>query len=422
MTCDTDENNDDYQINIQHLEHDRDNKYKEFFEKGLGALFDDEHFLLLYVPDNGDKMQIVQPASNLFHRRRMIKRINEAKHIPSFYYALSHLWGLTENDRYHWNDIHEYVNDEQGQPVKPVSMRPEKRDTLLAMLRDHPDSYWWIDVLCARTDTPLDIMGDIYSCCLECIAMIDCEPNVISEIRTISGTAEEALEELYDSREGGYLKYKDVKQTQAPQLFGYLYIFMQSQWWKRVWTWQEMALPVGDVRFMAETATHQSQNSTVTLNQLLGIPYIRMAYLLKEEVPLTPVHESEMKIMRKVVSAVKEYLSGIEDARRAGKGRFRSNWGSFYHMIYSLSDSTRRCYDPCDYVYGVLGMLQIKIPRMEDPNEVWRCLLNELDRHPVDITFAPVKCIDRADEIDLLKVRAIGEVYRKLNDIYYGAK
>ncbi|KAJ8652914.1 hypothetical protein O0I10_011448 [Lichtheimia ornata] len=422
MTCDTDENNHVYKINIQRLEHDTDNKYKEFFEKGLNALLDDEHFLLLYVPDNGDKMQIVRPASNLFHRRRMIKRINEAKRIPSFYYALSHLWGLTENDRYHWNDIHEYVNDEQGQPVKPVSMRPEKRDTLLAMLKDHPDSYWWIDVLCARTDTPLDIMGDIYSCCLECIAMIDCEPNVISEIRTISGTAEEALEELYNSREGGYLKYKDVKQTQAPQLFGYLYIFMQSQWWKRVWTWQEMALPVGDVKFVAETGTHQSQSNTLTLNQLLGFPYVRMAYLLREEVPLTPVHESEMKLMREVVSAVEEYLSGIEDARRACKGRFRSKWGSFCHLISSLSDSTRRCYDPCDYVYGVLGMLQIKIPRMEDPNEVWRCLLNELDRHPVDITFAPDKCIDRADEIDLLKVRAIGEVYRKLNDIYYGAK
>ncbi|KAJ8652906.1 hypothetical protein O0I10_011440 [Lichtheimia ornata] len=176
MTCDPDENDNLYKIDIR-IEDDEGNHLKELFEKGLGSLLDDEHFLLLYVPeDNGDKMQIVRPASNLFHRRRMIKRDNEAKRIPSFYYALSHLWGLTENNRYHWNDINEYVNDENGQPVKPVSMRPEKRDALLTMLQDHPDSYWWIDVLCARTNTPLDIIGDIYSCCLECIAMIDCDP------------------------------------------------------------------------------------------------------------------------------------------------------------------------------------------------------------------------------------------------------
>ncbi|CDH58050.1 predicted protein [Lichtheimia corymbifera JMRC:FSU:9682] len=112
----------------------------------------------------------------------MIRRINEAKRIPSFYYALSHLWGLSENNRHYWNDISEHVDDENGQPVHPVSMRPEKRDALLTMLKDHPDSYWWIDVLCARTDTPLDIMGDIYACCLECIAVIDCEPRLIPEL------------------------------------------------------------------------------------------------------------------------------------------------------------------------------------------------------------------------------------------------
>lgn len=80
----------------------------------------------------------------MYHRKRMIRRINEAKRIPSFYYALSHLWGLSENNRHYWNDISEHVDDENGQPVHPVSMRPEKRDALLTMLKDHPDSYWWM--------------------------------------------------------------------------------------------------------------------------------------------------------------------------------------------------------------------------------------------------------------------------------------
>ncbi|CDH56132.1 predicted protein [Lichtheimia corymbifera JMRC:FSU:9682] len=148
------------------------------------------NFLLVYVPENGAKMQIVRLSSDLYHRKRVIKRINEAKRIPSFYYALSHLWGLSENNRHLWYEIGDYVDDESGKPVEPVSMRPEKRDTLLALLKDHPDSYWWIDILCARTgtqdiNTPLDIMGDIYACCLECISMIDCDPNLIRQLNTM---------------------------------------------------------------------------------------------------------------------------------------------------------------------------------------------------------------------------------------------
>lgn len=91
-------------------------------------------------------MQVIRPASNLHYRQRMITRINEAKCIPSFYYALSHVWGLSENNKHRWNEIGDYVDDEEGQPMKPISMRPEKRDTLLKLLKDYPDSYWWIDV------------------------------------------------------------------------------------------------------------------------------------------------------------------------------------------------------------------------------------------------------------------------------------
>ncbi|CDH60925.1 predicted protein [Lichtheimia corymbifera JMRC:FSU:9682] len=102
-------------------------------------------------------MQVIKPVDDPYHRKRIIKRINEAKGIPSFYYVLSHLWGLKENNRYLWNEIGDYVDEENGKPAEPVSMRPEKRDALLVLLRGHRDSYWWIDVLCARTDTPLDI-------------------------------------------------------------------------------------------------------------------------------------------------------------------------------------------------------------------------------------------------------------------------
>ncbi|KAI7874850.1 hypothetical protein K492DRAFT_199649 [Lichtheimia hyalospora FSU 10163] len=97
-----------------------------------------------------------------------------------FFYALSHLRGLEENNRYLWHEIGNYVDDLSGNPAAPVSMRPEKHDALLTMLSGHSDSYWWINVLRARSDTHLDIMGDIYSCRLACIVMINCPYDLIS--------------------------------------------------------------------------------------------------------------------------------------------------------------------------------------------------------------------------------------------------
>lgn len=253
---------------------------KRFFEKGLSALLADPYFLLLYVPENGAKMQIIRPATNAYHRKRMIKRINEAKGIPSFYYTLSHIWGLSKDNRHHWSDISEYVDDENGQPVKPVSMRPEKRDTLLSLLKDHPDSYWWIDVLCARTDTPLDIMGDIYSCCLECIAMIVGETTLIPQLHSLMVAVRKEFPTYYNMSYDEVLdrKQDDKRLAHVTEL---LFTLMKSQWWKRVWTWQEMALPFGDVRLMAETGTHQSLSNTITVDDLLDYfhPNFRLEYI-----------------------------------------------------------------------------------------------------------------------------------------------
>ncbi|KAI7875680.1 hypothetical protein K492DRAFT_28496 [Lichtheimia hyalospora FSU 10163] len=217
-------------------------------------------------------MKIVRPEKDPYHRRRMIKRINEAKPIPSFYYALSHLWGITEDNRHLWHEIGNYVDDENGKPVDPVSMREEKRDTLLRMLEDSPDSYWWIDVLCARSDTPLDIMGDIYACCLECIAMVDCKPSLIPLLHTMVPALEGSP---WDKRDHDghadldyYLPYKQLYDTEHPHLVERLFELMQSKWWQRVWTWQEMALPFHDVRLMAETGTHRPLSNTISLEYL----------------------------------------------------------------------------------------------------------------------------------------------------------
>ncbi|KAI7876521.1 hypothetical protein K492DRAFT_172439 [Lichtheimia hyalospora FSU 10163] len=273
MTCHTDESIDPYKISIC-SENSLDDHVKHRFEKGLSALLADPYFLLLHVPENGAKMQIIQPAKDSYHRERMVKRINEAKDIPSFYYTLSHLWKISKDDPHLWEEIGEYVNDLDGQPAKPVSMRPEKRETLLGLLKDHSDSYWWIDVLCARTDTPLDIMGDIYRCSLECIAMIDCEPSVLSKLHTEPNKRKEVLDyDWYDAIDKPspeeLLYYKHIYEK-YPELPYNLAKLQQSEWWNRVWTWQEMALPFGDVRLMAETGTQGLESNTITVDDLVN--------------------------------------------------------------------------------------------------------------------------------------------------------
>ncbi|CDS06572.1 hypothetical protein LRAMOSA09100 [Lichtheimia ramosa] len=393
MTHDTNNYNDPYKINIT-VESSTDG-YCEFFEKGLSALLADDHFLLLYVPEDGAKMRIIRPASDPYHKKRMIKKINEAKEIPSFYYALSHLWGLSDKNRHLWNDIGQYVDDQEGQPAAPVPMRPEKRNTLLSMLKDHPDSYWWIDVLCARTDTPLDIMGDIYACCLGCIAMIDCAPSLIHSIADLT----KEINELYCIKESRDLTQEEISKINYPHILNYLSTFMQSQWWKRVWTWQELILPLGDVHFMSEIGTHRP-------------PLINT------------IHVDDLRRLNSVLI----YISHRQGHERGSweamgyefdKARITSHlrlYGDpylvFYNVIRSLSESPRQCMDPVDYVYGVLGMLQIKIPRMKDTNAVWQRFLTELD-NCLELEDGH-QFIDYAQGFDLRKAKTIGDVYRKL--------
>ncbi|CDS10808.1 hypothetical protein LRAMOSA11294 [Lichtheimia ramosa] len=392
MTHDTDQDNDPFKISIA-LEAVRMNyARKKFFEKGLGTLLADEHFLLLYVPDNGAKMKIIRPASDPYHRQRMIKRINEAQSIPSFYYALSHLWGVTEENRYYWNDISQYVDDEEGQPVKPVFMRPEKRDTLLTMLRDHPDSYWWVDVLCARTDTPLDIMGNIYACCLECVAMIDCQPSLIPQINTAIST--------YPFTQGSLVHGEKLRELVA------LYLaMMQSQWWSRVWTWQEMVLPFGKVRFMSETGTHL-QGNTITFENLCD-SYLKLLARSSFIENHRPMQDAMM---------VKDWVGDIANTKLYFKNRV-SKVGVYTPQIVllALSKSTRRCMDPVDYVYGVLGIFQIKMPRLKDPNAVWQLFLTKIQDHVEERWSQSIltqEISPRAQRVDLLNVENMGDVYK----------
>ncbi|KAI7875157.1 hypothetical protein K492DRAFT_211108 [Lichtheimia hyalospora FSU 10163] len=427
MISDTDESIDPHKISIS-SENSLDDHIKQHFEKGLSALLADPYFLLLYVPENGAKMQIVQPAKNSYHRERMVKRINEAKGIPSFYYTLSHLWGISKEDPQLWEEIGEYVNDLDEQPAEPVSMRPEKRDTLLGLLKDHPDSYWWIDVLCARTDTPLDIMGDIYRCCLECIAMIDCEHGLLSKLHTEPNKRKELrdLDWLYALMKPSpedRLYWTQIYEK-SPQLLYHLVKLQQSEWWNRVWTWQEMALPFGDVRLMAETGTQGLQSNTITVDDLVN------SFINASDI-FAYVHNNPGTVDGLEDLPV-AWMEEISQARAFNKHDVKKNHAfQFYFLLRSLGNSTRRCRDPVDYVYGTLGMLNIKIPRMTEPKAVWQRFLSELDNYmdTADIKnefirwkgeiSKIIRIQESAYEIDLQEVECMGNAYFKLLETEY---
>ncbi|KAI7887236.1 hypothetical protein K492DRAFT_173569 [Lichtheimia hyalospora FSU 10163] len=86
--------------------------------------------------------------------------------------------------------------------------------------------------------------------------------------------------------------------------------------------------------------------------------------------------------------------------------------------------------DPVDYVYGVLGMFNIKIPRMTEPKAVWQRFLSELENY-MDMAGLKNKLIHVAGnssakiiginepiyKIDLQKVECIGDVYNGFLDI-----
>ncbi|KAI7875692.1 hypothetical protein K492DRAFT_182421 [Lichtheimia hyalospora FSU 10163] len=266
------------------------------------------------------------------------------------------------------------------------------------MLEDAPDSYWWIDVLCARSDTPLHIMGDIYACCLECIAMVDCEPNLIPLFHTMARAKEDFWgTRLNWNKDLGYcLPYKQLYDKKYPHLVEKLFDFMQSEWWQRVWTWQEMGLPFGDVRLMAETGTHRH---AITLNCLLD-NYRDMVSVLNEYVKL---RDNE-----------------AHSARMFTKTRIRKNSAfELKVLMRTLGNSTRRCMNPVDYVYGVLGMLQIKIPRMKDPNAVWQYFLREFENYidgDIKRQFYILREIAvisyRAYQVNLQEVEHMGDVYK----------
>lgn len=77
-----------------------------------------------------------------------------------------------------------------------------------------------------------------------------------------------------------------------------------------------------------------------------------------------------------------------------------------FKLVNIFANSPRQCMDPVDYVYGVLGVLGLNIPRKSDPNQVWQLFLSELK----------VAAKNPAYEFDLSTAQTMADVYQGLTN------
>ncbi|KAI7877829.1 hypothetical protein K492DRAFT_209362 [Lichtheimia hyalospora FSU 10163] len=398
-------------------------------------LYNHPDFRLLYVPaDNESTMRIVQPTKDLEHQQRL--EMNG-------YYALSHIWGDIQRDPL-W-DVSGLITDEHGHPAQPVPMRLEKRDTLLALLK--PGSYWWIDVLCARSDTPLMIMGDIYEWCNRCFALIDVSPaisgneHINAKWLTLSIMVTNTLRAYRHA-----IKHNDIDQFEnycstateatgdvekplrleelATQFHDELHAvaqFFDCFWFTRVWTWQEFLLPERFTAIDEQCDTVRFHASTfVYLDQIIWslqkiYKMIESQAILKEEYRggITQIISENYTRFHHIIEQQRTIKVDLQ-LWKSSKARFIG----LKSMLDNLAGSPRTCTNPVDYVYGVLGLLAIDVPRMSDPHAVWSTFLSVLsqrlqsvERNDPDF-FASVS--ETAHSFDLSKAKNLGHVYHGL--------
>lgn len=86
------------------------------------------------------------------------------------------------------------------------------------------------------------------------------------------------------------------------------------------------------------------------------------------------------------IAAVADCLCEILDARISNKQSIeKMSPEELYYLLQSLGLSTGWCMDHVDYVYGALGILQFKIPKMSNPNATLDLFLYE-PNHYMEMT------------------------------------
>lgn len=85
-----------------------------------------------------------------------------------------------------------------------------------------------------------------------------------------------------------------------------------------------------------------------------------------------------------------------------------------------FANSSRKCYMPEDYVYGVLGLLSLDIPRMQDPQRVWETFIQKLEGLLIELSedyyqgLSYFSITEKAKTFQLAEAKDMADVYSGL--------
>jgi hypothetical protein len=165
----------------------------------MDNLFDHPGFRLIYVDQNGF-MSLVTPLTD-----------GSDDVLKNGYRCISHYWGPNPP---------KWENHPVNGAYWGVHVREEKRRKLLRIL-DYFKGYWWVDVFCTNQDDisrPLDVMGDIYKNCKECVCLLDYSQDT-------------------------YEHEHNIMRGDTWSSCNYVFSLDKCKWFTRVWTLQEYLLP-----------------------------------------------------------------------------------------------------------------------------------------------------------------------------------
>ncbi|KAI9311553.1 hypothetical protein BX666DRAFT_2031991 [Dichotomocladium elegans] len=408
------------------------------------SLYENPDFSLIQVKKENKysvSMRIVIPA----HDRKVKKEIEEKG-----YYALSHVWGK-QSDWVLWED-HSIIGTD-GYPAT-VFIREEKKRAILELLHTY-DGYWWIDLFCSGSATPPVIMGDVYRLCKRCFALADVPSSTLMVVKDMSKRLNPIMmhdnfAQMYKERIDGKLGRRDLSwQEILDDLFGGWYDytdrhdvimladFLGCRWFNSVWTLQEFVLPC-ELEFISESGSsvHKLNRSAITpiARALIRIMESVLGYYMVKKFPDYTLEMGyfgftwqQHQYARKTPGLSRCYF----DLTRLTSYQLYKLLGGFVLgeckvdiltlryvspeydiltlLLAHLARLPRTCSDPCDYIYGVVGLLDMDIPRVDDHRQVWGDFKKCLSKR------AP--CLPFIKNFDLSKARDMQDVFFMFSNV-----
>ncbi|KAJ3075485.1 hypothetical protein HDU98_007983 [Podochytrium sp. JEL0797] len=398
----------------------------------LKDLLKSPHFWLVHSDGKG-ALQLVKPSTNA-KLRDLIASVG--------YRCVSHVWG---DARGTWSS--HGVKSFDGISAIPwkVKMLEGKRSRILNLLHSSGAGYWWCDVFCqdqsSNNPEQFQIMGKVYSCCEECVALIDVRAEAIQKLKSNMSsltpmlrylalrTREDLSEGITGSHRGDLSliemlsgiaasmpndsDWKELLKTAAcrhgseADFTHGLTAVLESSWFQRVWTLQEAVCPrkvvlISDRNSLGSQAARVPEcevDLTVIVKvaqalHLWTVPIIYSAdYDLKTSNRVggsDNVYSNSVDLISKVTSHLRQMQRVAREVTLISKMqtllKARDLTGNIREIVLqSLAVSRRSCTQHQDYFYGVMGLLDIEIELGLKQHDALKAFLTSLKERGIPI-------------------------------------